>query len=96
MLASIHQPITTMVATLLLVPAIATAQIRERRGTPVIYDPNAPQQGTMLNPTPIASGPPATGLTVTGTQTTATLTWTAPAGATGFERLASGDKPVSH
>jgi hypothetical protein len=85
MLASIQKPITTVVAALLLVPAVATAQIRERRGTPVIYDQSTPEQGTMLIPTPMASGPPPTGLTVTGTQTTATLSWTAPAGATGFD-----------
>ena len=85
MRASIHSPITTSLVALFLVPAIATAQLRDRSGSAVVYDPNTPQQGTMLNPTPIASGPPATGLTVTGTQTTATLTWTAPAGATGFD-----------
>ncbi len=81
MLASIHKPTTTVLAALLLVPAIATAQIRER-GTPVVHDPGK-QPGTML--TPIASGPPPAGLTVTGTQTAATLTWTAPAGATAFD-----------
>ena len=63
MLASIHKPITTVLAALLLVPAIATAQIRDRRGTQAVYDPTL-QQGTTLSPTLVESGPPPTGLTV--------------------------------
>ncbi len=84
MLPSIRTPIATVLATLLLVPAIATAQIPNRRATSAVVYPSAPPPGTTTL-TPMAEGPPPIGLTVAGTQTAATLTWTPPAGVTGFD-----------
>jgi hypothetical protein len=66
MLASIHKAIATVLPALLLVPAVATAQIRERRGTPVVQDSSwQPRAVTRLVPTPIAPiapGPPPQGI----------------------------------
>ena len=43
------------------------------------------EQGMTLDPTPPARGPAPTALAATGLPSTATITWTAPAGAVGFD-----------
>ncbi|HWB41291.1 MAG TPA: hypothetical protein VG500_08540 [Gemmatimonadales bacterium] len=76
----------TLLAALLLAPAIADAQTGVRRGTPYVYDPNAPRTLEALPPPP--PGPPPQGIRFDAQATYgifAKLAWNPAPNAVGYE-----------